>query len=262
MRSKIPISGKINKVGFQDLHQGVLMRKAIIITGASRGIGAATARILAKDHNLVLVARRKNDLQQIADEVIKKHGNVLIMPCDVTVEEQVRETVKLTEEKFGRIDILINNAGIGSYKRVDEFTLDEFKHIIDVNIIGTFLFTKYVILGMIERKKGQVINVASVAGLSGFKNGSAYSASKFAVVGFSESLREDVKQHGIAVSIVCPGAVNTSFGGKKIQETVTREFLLEPEDVARTLKYLVDESETANTKLVELKPRKREKFRE
>ena len=235
------------------------MKKVIFLTGASRGIGRAIAIRLASDnHNLVLFSRNTSDLESLQNE-IKQSGpdcSTLIIPGDVTNEDAVRNAIQKTVDNYGTIDCVINNAGIGSFKRIDQFSVDEFKLIQDVNLLGTFLVTKFASPVMIESKKGQFINIASVAGLTGFKYGTAYAASKFAMVGFSESLREDLKEFGIAVAVVCPGGVRTGFGGGN-PDKMDREYLLEPDDVARTVQYLVNESETANAKLIELKPRKR-----
>jgi short-subunit dehydrogenase len=155
----------------------------------------------------------------------------------------------------------VNNAGIGTFKRADQFSLEEFRAIYQVNVEGTFLFTKYVLPAMIQNKAGQIINISSVAGLNGFKGGSAYAASKFAVNGFTESLREDVKEFGIAVSAVCPGSVATDFGGGSAAALLAKDYAMTPDDVAATVEYLVNESETVNAKLIELKPRRRREFR-
>ncbi len=236
--------------------------KVIIITGASRGIGRATALRLGKSHKVVLVARSEDQLKEIQKELAAIGRQSLVMKADVTVEEDVKRVINETLTRFGTIDVLINNAGIGSFKRVDQFSLEEFRHMFEVNVFGTFLFTKYVAPILISKKSGQIINISSVAGLNGFKHGTAYAATKFAVNGFTESLREDLKEYGIAVSVVCPGSVATGFGGRDArQKRLNNDYLLEPDDVARTIEYLVEESETANTKLIELKPRRRKEFR-
>lgn len=236
--------------------------KVIIVTGASRGIGRAIALALAPGNHLVLVARTRSLLEEVKAGVEERGGTAEVHPIDITDDAAVKELVAGVLESLGKVDVLVNNAGMGIFKRVDEFEMDEVRRMFDLNVFALFSLTREVIPSMIARKRGQVINIASIAGLSGFAGGTAYAASKFAVVGFTESLREDVKHHGIAVSVVCPGSVNTGFGGSAPGSKAGRDFLLEPEDVARTVAYLVSESETANTKLVELKPRKRERYRE
>ncbi len=248
------------KIRFQ-LVRKMSEQKVVIVTGASRGIGRAIALCLGKKHKIVLVARSEDALREVEKEITSKGGHALALKADVTVENDVKKVINESLTQLGTIDVLINNAGIGSFKRVDQFTLEEFKHMFEVNVFGTFLFTKYVVPILISKKSGQIINISSVAGLTGFKGGTAYAATKFAVNGFTESLREDLKEYGIAVSVVCPGSVRTGFGGRSIQEKMLKDYLLEPDDVARTVEYLVEESETANTKLIELKPRRRKEFR-
>lgn len=236
-------------------------KKVILITGASKGIGKAIAESLGTDHRLVLFARNSSLLEEIAKNIQNKGGEVFAISGDVTRESDVKNTVQKIIDKYGTIDVLINNAGIGKFNRVDKITTEDFEEVYKVNVLGTFFFTKYVSPIMIKKMSGQIINIASVAGLNGFKGGTAYASSKFAVVGFTESLREDLKQYGIAVTAVCPGGVLTTFGGRDVEQKASQDYLLLPEDVARTIRYLVEESETANTKLIELKPRRRKEFR-
>ncbi len=233
------------------------MKKNILVTGASKGIGRAIAKRLGTSHNVALFARDVSALQALQKEI----PGSLVFPGDITREEDVKSCVSGALKAFGKIDVLVNNAGIGTFKRADRFSLDEFRAIFQVNVEGTFLFTKYVLPSMIENKAGQIINISSVAGLNGFKGGSAYAASKFAVNGFTESLREDVKEFGIAVSAVCPGSVATDFGGGSAEALLAKDYAMTPDDVAHTVEYLVNESETVNAKLIELKPRRRVQFR-
>lgn len=237
-----------------------MANKVILVTGASKGIGKAIAERLSPFHKLALFARTEPALIELKENLETKGGEVLVIVGDVTQEDDVKRAVEETIGHYGTIDVLVNNAGIGLFNRVDQFSLEDFKHVMDINMTGAFLFTKYVSPTLIGNKSGQIINIASVAGLTGFKTGSAYAASKFALVGFTESVREDLKEFGIAVTAVCPGGVRTGFGGGDPNKA-GRDYLLEPEDVARTVEYLVNESETANTKLVELKPRRREHAR-
>ncbi|MCX7810621.1 MAG: SDR family oxidoreductase [Leptospiraceae bacterium] len=242
--------------------------KTILITGASKGIGKAIVERLGISgndpknhlyHDFILTARSKDVIQELAKKIEEIGGRAIAIPCDVKNEEEIQSVVEKGLKTFGKIDVLINNAGIGKFKRVDEFTSQEFMEILQVNLMAPFLFTKYVVPSMIKQRAGQIINISSVAGLNGFKTGTAYAASKFGLNGFTESLREDLKEYGIAVSVICPGGVRTGFGG--MDENAIKDFLLEPDDVAYTVEYLIHESETANTKLIELKPRRRKEFR-
>ena len=239
-----------------------MIKKVVLITGASKGIGKAIALEAGKKNIVSLFSRSEKDLKEISENLNKQGSQSIFHSGDIKKESDIKESVQKTIDTFGRIDVLINNAGIGYFKRIDEFTYDEFDEIQKVNLYGTFLFCKYVTPYMIKEKTGYIINISSVAGLNGFKTGTAYSASKFAMNGFTESLREDVKQYGIGVSVVCPGSVATAFGGLDEKKQRGKDYMLEPEDIARTVGYLIEESETANAKLIELKPRRRKEFRD
>lgn len=238
-------------------------KKVILITGASRGIGRAAAEKLAEKHKVVLTARDIELLNDVRTKIESRGGEALSVMADITRESEVREMIEIVHELYGRIDVLINNAGIGLFRRIDDITPEEFDAVYRVNMFGAFLITHLVVPEMIRRKSGQIINIASVAGLNGFKYGTAYAASKFALVGFSESLREDLKSFGIAVTVLCPGSVRTTFGGKEEPGDPASGggYMLEADDVAATINYLVEESETANAKMIELKPRRRVEFR-
>ena len=233
-------------------------QKSILITGGSRGIGRAAVLRLAGKHRVAFTGRDSAALEETSRLAAAAGLSATAIVADAQSEADVRRSVEEARSALGGVEVLINNAGMGIFKRVDEFTLDEVERVFRVNVFGTFLYTKYVAPDMIERRAGQIINIASVAGLNGFQSGSAYAASKFALVGFTESIREDLKRFGVAVSAVCPGSVRTDFGGKDVAAQMhAGDYLLEPDDVARTLEYLVSESETANAKLIELKPRRR-----
>ncbi|MFW9854635.1 MAG: SDR family oxidoreductase [Candidatus Thorarchaeota archaeon] len=228
--------------------------KVAIITGASKGIGKAIAlKYAANGMKVVLAARDVTLLNQVKAKIDQNgSGEAFVVQTDVTDEKQVKTLVSSTMERFGDIDILVNNAGVGRFKRADHFTLDDYNWIFDVNVKGVFLVTKYVVPHMISKESGQIINIASVAGKNGFKSGTLYSASKHAVVGFTWSLREDLKEHKIAVSVVCPGSVVTRFGGSVKEEV---EWAMEAEDVANACFFLASESNTVNTAEIIIKPR-------
>ena len=230
-----------------------MKEKVAIITGASKGMGKAGALILAENgFKVALAARSEELLQELKSKIDQNGGDALIIPTDVSDEDSVKQLIQRILEHYGTIDVLVNNAGVGYFARADEFTVDDYDNIFDVNVKGVFLATKYTVPHMISKKSGQIINIASVAGKNGFKSGTLYSASKHAVVGYTWSLREDLKEFGIKVSVVCPGSVVTGFGGKKPDFV---EWSLEVEDVAHAVMYLVNESDTENTAEMIVKPR-------
>jgi len=150
------------------------------------------------------------------------------------------------------VDILVNNAGVGRFSRIDQFSIEDYNFIMDVNVKGVFLTTKYVVPHMIKKESGHIINISSIAGKNGFKTGTLYSASKHAIQGFTWSLREDLKEYKIKVTTICPGSVLTGFGGKE-QNYV--EWSIQPEDIAHACHYLVTESDYVNTAELIIKPR-------
>ncbi|MFW9993092.1 MAG: SDR family oxidoreductase [Candidatus Odinarchaeota archaeon] len=227
--------------------------KVAIVTGASKGIGKAIALKFAESGMKVVLAARNVDLlNKLKERIDKLDGESLVVPTDVTDENQANALVQRTLDQYGKIDILVNNAGVGRFKRADEFTLEDYNHIFDINVKGVFLVTKYVVPHMLQKEYGQIINIASVAGKTGFKTGTLYSASKHAVVGYTWSLREDLKEHKIKVSVICPGSVVTEFGGKRPTRV---EWAMEASDVAHAAMFLVNESDTVNTAEIIIKPR-------
>ncbi len=228
--------------------------KVAIITGASKGIGRAIShKLAALNMNLMLVSRDLSLLEKVKEEISGLGtGEIHILSIDLTKETEIRTLVDKTLAQYGHIDILVNNAGVGKFKRIDEFTIDDYNFIFDLNVKGLFLLTKYIVPHLIAQQSGHIINVSSIAGKNGFKSGSLYSASKHAVQGFTWSLREDIKEFGIKVTAVCPGSVVTGFGGKEVDYV---EWSLEPEDIAHAVGFLVTESDSVNTAEIIIKPR-------
>ena len=186
-------------------------QKVAIITGGSSGIGKAVALHLASNnYNVVIVARKKQGLHEVEQELAKYKVKVLIRECDVTKAVQVRETVQHVVKTFGRIDVLVNNAGYGIYGPIEEMKLEDINNQMLTNYFGTVLFTKEC-LAKLKESKGVIVNIASIAGLVGIPKMAAYSTSKFAVVGFSESLRYELADTGVNVCVVAPGKVHTGF---------------------------------------------------
>lgn len=193
------------------LHHPTHAHKVAIITGASSGIGKAVALHLASsNYNLVLVSRKRQGLHEVEQELAKYNIKALVRECDVTKVVQVHETVQHTIKEFGHIDVLVNCAGIGIYGNLEEMRLEDINNQMLTNYFGTVLFIKEC-LPKLKETKGNIINVASMVGLIGMPNLAAYSASKHAVVGLSESLRYEVERDGVAVSCICPGKVRTNF---------------------------------------------------
>ncbi|MEZ4442132.1 MAG: SDR family oxidoreductase [Polyangiaceae bacterium] len=189
-----------------------LADKVTIVTGASRGIGRASALALAKEGaTIVGAARTKADLDALVAEIEAAGGKALGIVTDVTQAASVKGCVDEVITKLGRVDLLVNNAGMGGYRPFLDWSEEDYDRIMATNTKSTWLFCREVIPYMLEQGAGQIINVASVAGLQGYPSEAIYCASKFAQVGLSQALDREFWDKGIKVSLVCPGGVETFF---------------------------------------------------
>jgi NADP-dependent 3-hydroxy acid dehydrogenase YdfG len=186
--------------------------KVVVITGASSGLGAATARLLsAEGANVALGARRVDRIQSLADELNAKGGKAIAIATDVTDHEQVKHLVDAAVQKFGRIDVMINNAGLMPHSPLERLKIDDWNRTIDVNIKGVLYGIAAALPHMKQQKAGHIINVSSVAGHKVTPNGAVYCATKHAVRALSEGLRVEVKPYNIRTTIISPGAVATEL---------------------------------------------------
>ncbi len=186
--------------------------KVAVITGASTGIGQAAAEAFAREGaTVVLAARSEGRLERIAADIEKAGGRAVPVALDVTDRSAVFEKMNEVAASQGSIDVLVNNAGIGLLSPVDGMDPEELKRIFEVNFFGLIWCTQAVLPHMIRQQSGRIVNVSSVAGKRALPHISAYCASKFAVQAFSDSLRMEVAEHGIAVTVLCPPRVDTTF---------------------------------------------------
>lgn len=183
-----------------------------VVTGASSGIGELLARrMAARGAEVVLVARRRDRLEQVAREIRAGGGTAHVAPCDVADRDSVFATARDVEQRLGDVDLLVNNAGYGGHRSFLEWDLDDLERLMRVNYLGTAYWTRALLPNMLQRRRGWLVFMASVAGRLGVPGESAYCASKFAVVGLAEALATEVEPLGIEVLTVCPGAVRTPF---------------------------------------------------
>jgi NADP-dependent 3-hydroxy acid dehydrogenase YdfG len=207
---------------------GSLEGKAILITGASRGIGLAIARALdAEGAKLILVARHRGPLARAAAEL---PGTVMLMPVDVTRPGEVKRLMAAVQKQIRRLDVLINNAGVFTFKPFAQTTLKDWRSNIETNLTSVFLTTKAA-LPLLKRSHGEVVNILSISSRVAFPKCSAYSAAKFGAWGLTAVLRRELRAEGIRVMAVMPGMTETRMK-KELDFPVRSEDLLQPEDVA------------------------------
>ncbi|GAF14106.1 3-oxoacyl-[acyl-carrier protein] reductase [Bacillus sp. JCM 19046] len=212
----------------------VIKGKTAIVTGAGKGIGKAIALDLAKEGvNVGILARSEETLKRTAAEISALDVNVAYAAADVSSEEEVNQAIELIQGELGSADILINNAGIGSFAPLMEMDPADWKKIIDINLMGTFYVTRAVLPQLIEKNAGDIINVASTSGLNGSPGSSAYSASKFGVIGLTESLAQEVRRNNIRVTALTPSTVATDLVKDTglVDESKIEQYM-HPEDLA------------------------------
>lgn len=218
-----------------------LNNKTILLTGASKGIGKALALKLASQNtNIGLVARSKNELEELQKEIEKLGSKCRIFVGNVADESLAQNAVKEMLSAFGSIDFMINNAGYGIFGQAESITAQIWTDIYDVNVKGTFLFSKEVLAGMKTAKSGHIINIASDVAKRVFDGGSLYCSSKFAQDAFSAALRKEVRKDGIKVSVVYSGLVDTMFHADP-QGDESHADWLKAEDMANTIAYIMDQ---------------------
>jgi 3-oxoacyl-[acyl-carrier protein] reductase len=213
-----------------------LKGKTALITGAGRGIGRATAIALAKEGiHLGLIGLNMSNLEKVAADLAGFDVKVSAATVDVTDLESVTHAVEHIKSDLGPIDILINNAGIAKFGGFLDLTPEEWEKIIQVNLMGVYNVTRVVLPGMIERKSGDIMNISSSAGQKGAPVTSAYSASKFAVLGLTESLMLEVRKHNIRVTALTPSTVVTDLAIETNLVSGNEENVMHPEDLAELI---------------------------
>lgn len=238
--------------------------KTAFVTGTTSGFGHAFALRLAKlGYNLIITGRRKERLEDLAEEIRKVFGvEVLPLNFDVRDNEACKTAINSLPEKFQKIDLLVNNAGLAAgASPFNESDLDDFERMLDTNVKGLLYVTKLIIPDMIERKKGQIINISSIAGIEVYPNGHVYCASKHAVNAITKGLRIDLVKHGIRVSSISPGMVETEFsivryhGDEGKAKAVYQGILpLNAEDIADALEFIVTRPEHVMINDIQINP--------
>ncbi len=225
------------------MEQVNLSGKTAVVTGAGRGIGRSIALLLAQHGAAVIAAARtESQVKTVADEINQSGGTAYPYPFDLVNETEILALFAFLEKKADKLDILINNAGIGLFGQMHEFSTEDLQTLLDVNIRGTYLCCREGLRRMIPNKSGYIINISSVVGFKGYPNQSAYTASKHAVVGMTKSLAVEAQTHGIRASLIHPGGVDTDLV-RSARPDLDPAILIQPEDIAHTVMYLLSLSE-------------------
>jgi 3-oxoacyl-[acyl-carrier protein] reductase len=215
-------------------------RSTAFVTGATQGIGRATAFALGRaGYRVGVCARTASKVEAVVSELRAEGIEAAGAAADVADPEQVRRSVALVIEQLGEIGVLVNNAGVLIARPFEELTLEDWDVTIATNVRSLYLVTREVLPGMRRRREGTIVNVASLAGRNGFAGGTAYTASKHAVLGFARSLMLEVRKEGVRVVTVCPGSVDTGMLVDQPMLSPNRERILQPEDVADAILHAV-----------------------
>lgn len=224
------------------------MSRIAIVTGGSRGIGRGIAdALLAEGWKVWICSRSQGSVDEALHEM---GGQVQGRAVDVRDQGQVERFVEEVLDAEGRIDCLVNNAGLGRFGPVDEISGDQFREVIETNLNGCFYFIRAVAPALKKQGSGWIVNIASLAGKNPFAGGSAYNASKFGLIGLSEAAMLDLRPHGIRVASILPGSVATEFGGGHGEGS----WKLQPADIASMVLHLIGYPDNALPSLVEMRP--------
>ena len=236
--------------------------KVAVVTGASSGIGEATAEALAAEGASVVVAARREDrLEDLVGRIEGNGGKVRSVSCDVTDEAQAHALIETAQKEFGRVDILINNAGVMLLSRIDKGLSDQWRQMFDVNVLGLLYATDAAIKVMKGQSAGHIVNISSVAGRKVRVTGGVYSGTKWAVNAISEALRMELQEDGIRVTIVEPGAVKTELTEHITDKDALDAMsgllsldILKSEDIANSIVYTVTQPENVSVNEVLIRP--------
>jgi NADP-dependent 3-hydroxy acid dehydrogenase YdfG len=229
--------------------------KVAIVTGAGRGIGKAISVSLAKAGcRVVLAARTRDQVEAVQKEILSQGGDALAIPTDLTMDEDIQRLVEESQAKWGAVDILINNAGWGKRAPVVGALLSDWDQTFRLNLRAPMVLAKALLPNMIAKREGAVINIGSVSGKTGEANGAAYSASKFGLIGFTQSLYEEVREHSIKVAVILPGFVDTPLIPPNRQ--LDRSKMIQADDIAQTVLFVLTSPATCCPVEITVRPQR------
>ena len=232
----------------------ILKGKVALVTGAGRGIGKAVALSLAQSGcRVILAARTREQLEEVHREIRDRGGEALVVAADLTRDEDIQQLVE-TSRSWGAVDILINNAGWGKRAPVVKGNIDDWDRTFRVNLRAPMILAKQFLPNMIAKGEGAVINIGSVSGKTGEANGAAYAASKFGLIGFTQSLYEEVREHGIKVSVILPGFVDTPLIPPNRQ--LDRSKMIQADDIAQAVHYVLTSPATCCPVEITVRPQR------
>ena len=231
-----------------------LKGKVALVTGSTKGIGLAIAEHLAgAGASVVVSSRTPADVDDVAERLNHgADGEIAGIPCDVRDPDACRRLVDDTVERMGRLDVLVNNAGIGIMKSITEMSVEEWRLQIDTNLGGVFYCSKAAIPHLSRTGDGWIINIGSLASRNSLAGGAGYNASKFGLLGMTEAIMLDVRHDDVRVSLVMPGSVNTHFGGR--EPRTERDWRLQAEDCATAVMQLLAYPKEAHVSRIEMRP--------
>jgi len=235
----------------------LLKDKVAMVTGASRGIGEATALTLAQaGADVIVTARNGDELAALAERLERMEVAALPVAADLTLEEDVDRLRDAALARFGRVDILINNAGVGKYGPLTSLSAADYDWMMNTNMRSSFLCTSAFLPGMLARRQGWVVFVSSVAGLKGLPNESVYCATKFAQMGFAQALDYETREQGVKVSVVAPGGVGThfAFGTGRTPGDPMLDAMMDAKDVAEAVLFAVTQPPKVRVFLIGMRP--------
>jgi 3-oxoacyl-[acyl-carrier protein] reductase len=229
--------------------------KVALVTGAGRGIGEAVSLLLSQSGcRMILAARTQSELEKVQQQIRASGGEAVIVPTDLTHDEEIHRLVEETQKQWGAVDVLVNNAGWGKRSPVVKASVEDWDRTFRLNLRAPMLLAKLLLPDMIAKCEGAIINIGSVSGKTGEANGAAYSASKFGLIGFTQSLFEEVREYGIKVAVILPGFVDTPLIPPNRQ--LDRGKMIRAEDVAEAVRYILTSPSTCCPVEITIRPQR------